>query len=66
MKVWIDERFEVFLEYLDAYRTHLQATENNIEKRHELLRDVVSKVKIQVKFEFPKIVKQEQAEQKGT
>jgi precorrin-2 dehydrogenase/sirohydrochlorin ferrochelatase len=59
-----DERFEVFLEYLDSYRAHLQTTEMNIEKRHELLRDAVSKVKIQAKIEFPKVEKQ--AEQKGT
>lgn len=58
-----DERFEVFLEYLDAYRVHLQDTETNIEKRHQLLRDVVSKVKLQAKIEFPKVEKK--AEEKG-
>ena len=58
-----DERFEVFLEYLDAYRAHLQATEQNIEKRHQLLRDAVSKVKLHAKIEFPKVEKK--AEEKG-
>lgn len=52
-----DERFEVFLEYLDAYRAHLQATEPHTEKRHELLRDAVSKVKLHAKIEFPKVEK---------
>lgn len=52
-----DERFEVFLEYLDAYRAHLQTTEQNIEKRHQLLRDAVSKVKLHAKIEFPKVEK---------
>ena len=59
-----DERFEVFLEWLDAYRAHLQETEQHVEKRHELLRDAVSKVKLQAKIEFPKVEKK--AEQKGT
>ena len=59
-----DERFEVFLEYLDAYRAHLQETEQNIEKRHQLLRDAVSKVKLHAKIEFPKVEKK--AEEKGT
>ncbi len=52
-----DERFEVFLEWLDAYRTHLLSTEVNIEKRHQLLRDAVSKVKLNAKIEFPKVEK---------
>lgn len=59
-----DERFEVFLEWLDAYRVHLQETEPHIEKRHELLRDAVSKVKLHAKIEFPRVEKK--AEQKGT
>ncbi len=59
-----DERFEVFLEYLDAYRTHLQSTEQNVEKRHKLLRDAVEKVRLHVKIEFPKVEKK--AEAKGT
>jgi precorrin-2 dehydrogenase / sirohydrochlorin ferrochelatase len=59
-----DERFEVFLEWLDAYRTHLLSTEVNIDKRHQLLRDAVSKVKLHAKIEFPKVEKK--AEQKGT
>jgi precorrin-2 dehydrogenase/sirohydrochlorin ferrochelatase len=58
-----DERFEVFLEWLDAYRAHLQETEPHIEKRHQLLRDAVSKVKLQAKIEFPKVEKK--AEEKG-
>ena len=58
-----DERFEVFLEYLDAYRAHLQTTEPHVEKRHQLLRDAVSKVKLQAKIEFPKVEKK--AEEKG-
>lgn len=52
-----DERFEVFLEYLDAYRAHLQTTEPHTEKRHQLLRDAVSKVKLHAKIEFPKVEK---------
>jgi len=59
-----DERFEVFLEWLDAYRENLQETEQHVEKRHQLLRDAVSKVKLQAKIEFPKVEKK--AEQKGT
>lgn len=59
-----DERFEVFLEWLDAYRAHLQETEQHVENRHQLLRDAVSKVKLQAKIEFPKVEKK--AEQKGT
>ncbi len=58
-----DERFEVFLEYLDAYRAHLQTTEPHVEKRHQLLRDAVSKVKLHAKIEFPKVEKK--AEEKG-
>jgi len=58
-----DERFEVFLEYLDAYRAHLQTAEPHTEKRHQLLRDAVSKVKLQAKIEFPKVEKK--AEEKG-
>ncbi len=53
-----DERFEVFLEWLDAYRVHLQETEPHIEKRHQLLRDAVSKIKLHAKIEFPKVEKQ--------
>lgn len=52
-----DERFEVFLEYLDAYRVHLQKTEPDAEKRHQLLRDTVEKVKLQAKIEYPKVEK---------
>src|SRR6266849_3591783 len=59
-----DERFEVFLEWLDAYRAHLQATEPHIDKRQQLLRDAVAKVKLHAKIEFPKVEKK--AEQKGT
>jgi len=59
-----DERFEVFLEWLDVYRAHLHATEANTEKRQQLLRDAVSKVKLQAKIEFPKVEKK--AEEKGT
>lgn len=55
-----DERFEVFLEWLDAYRAHLQATEPHVEKRQQLLRDAVVKVKLHAKIEFPKV------EKKGT
>jgi len=59
-----DDRFAVFLEYLDAYRAHLQQTEPNVEKRHTLLRDAVAKVRLQAKIEFPKVEKK--AEEKGT
>ena len=59
-----NERFEVFLEWLDAYRTSLQETEVHTEKRQQLLRDAVSKVKLQARIEFPKVEKQ--TEQKGT
>jgi len=59
-----DERFEVFLEWLDAYRAHLQTTESHIDKRHQLLRDAVSKVKLHAKIEFPKVEKK--ADEKGT
>ena len=59
-----DERFEVFLEWLDAYRAHLQATEPHIEKRQQLLRDAVAKVKLHAKIEFPKVEKK--AEPKGS
>ncbi len=55
-----DERFEVFLEWLDAYRVHLMATEPHVEKRQQLLRDAVAKVKLHAKIEFPKV------EKKGT
>ena len=58
-----DERFEVFLEWLDAYRVHLHETEPHLEKRHQLLRDAVSKVKLHAKIEFPKVEKK--AEEKG-
>jgi precorrin-2 dehydrogenase/sirohydrochlorin ferrochelatase len=54
-----DERFEVFLEWLDAYRVHLQATEPHIEKRLQLLKDAVAKVKLHAKIEFPKVEKKE-------
>jgi precorrin-2 dehydrogenase/sirohydrochlorin ferrochelatase len=50
-----DDRFGVFLEYLDAYRAHLQLTEPNVEKRHALLRDAVAKVRLLAKIEFPKV-----------
>jgi len=60
-----DERFEIFLEYLDAYRAHLQATEPHIEKRQQLLRDAVAKVKLHAKIEFPKVEKKAE-EKKGT
>lgn len=58
-----DDRFEVFLEYLDAYRAHLQTTEPDAEKRHQLLRDTVAKVKLQARIEYPKV--ERKAEQKG-
>jgi len=58
-----DERFEVFLEWLDAYRAHLQVTEPHIDKRQQLLRDAVAKVKLHAKIEFPKVEKK--AEPKG-
>jgi precorrin-2 dehydrogenase/sirohydrochlorin ferrochelatase len=58
-----DERFEVFLEYLDAYRVHLQTTEPHVEKRHQLLRDAVARVKLHAKIEFPKV--ERKAEEKG-
>jgi precorrin-2 dehydrogenase/sirohydrochlorin ferrochelatase len=58
-----DERFEVYLEYLDAYRAHLHSTEPNVEKRQALLRDAVAKVRLQAKIEFPKV---EKKEEKGT
>jgi len=54
-----DERFEVFLEWLDAYRVHLQATEPHVEKRLQLLKDAVAKVKLHAKIEFPKVEKKE-------
>jgi precorrin-2 dehydrogenase/sirohydrochlorin ferrochelatase len=60
-----DERFEVFLEWLDAYRTHLMETEPHIEKRQQLLRDAVAKVKLHAKIEFPKVEKKAE-EKKGT
>jgi precorrin-2 dehydrogenase/sirohydrochlorin ferrochelatase len=60
-----DDRFELFLEWLDAYRAHLQKTEPNAQRRHELLRDAVAKVKLQARIEFPKVERRE-AEQKGT
>src|SRR5207245_9446611 len=59
-----DERFEVFLAWLDAYRAHFQATEPHIDKRQQLLRDAVAKVKLHAKIEFPKVEKK--VEQKGT
>jgi precorrin-2 dehydrogenase/sirohydrochlorin ferrochelatase len=55
-----DERFEVYLEYLDAYRAHLHATEPHVEKRQALLRDAVAKVRLQAKIEFPKVEKKEE------
>ena len=59
-----DERFEVFLEWLDAYRAHLQSTEPHIDNRQQLLRDAVAKVKLHAKIEFPKVEKK--ADPKGT
>ncbi len=59
-----DDRFEVFLEWLDVYRAHLQQTEPNAEKRQALLRDAVAKVKLQARIEFPKVEKK--VEEKGT
>ena len=59
-----DERFEIFLEWLDAYRVHLQQTEPLAERRHQLLRDVVAKVRLQARIEFPKVEKK--TEEKGT
>ena len=59
-----DERFEVFLEWLDAYRAHLQSTEPHIDKRQQLLRNAVAKVKLHAKIEFPKVEKK--ADPKGT
>src|SRR6266704_2022027 len=52
-----DERFEVFLEYLDAYRVHLHQTEPDAEKRQNLLREAVAKVRLQARIEFPKVEK---------
>jgi precorrin-2 dehydrogenase/sirohydrochlorin ferrochelatase len=60
-----DDRFEVFLEWLDAYRAHLQKAESNAEKRGELLREAVAKVKLQARLEFPKVERKDQNEQKG-
>ena len=60
-----DERFEVFLEWLDAYRAHLQATEPHVEKRQQLLRDAIEKVRLQARIEFPKVEKKVGQEQKG-
>jgi len=61
-----DERFEVFLEWLDVYRARLQKTEPNAAKRQEILREVVAKVKLQARIEFPKVERREAGEQKGT
>jgi precorrin-2 dehydrogenase/sirohydrochlorin ferrochelatase len=61
-----DERFEVFLEWLDVYRAHLHKTEPNAEKRQEILREVVAKVKIQARIEFPKVERREETQPKGT
>ena len=61
-----DERFEVFLEWLDVYRAQLQKTEPNAAKRQEILREVVAKVKLQARIEFPKVERREAGEQKGT
>jgi precorrin-2 dehydrogenase/sirohydrochlorin ferrochelatase len=61
-----DERFEVFLEWLDVYRAQLQKTEPNALKRQEILRDVVAKVKLQARIEFPKVERRDASEQKGT
>ena len=60
-----DERFQVFLEWLDAYRGHLQTTKPNAEKRQEILREVVAKVKLQARIEFPKVERRDEQEQKG-
>src|SRR5437899_9283903 len=48
-----DERFEVFLEYLDAYRVHLQETEPHTEKRQNLLREAVAKERLPAATELP-------------
>jgi precorrin-2 dehydrogenase / sirohydrochlorin ferrochelatase len=61
-----DDRFEVFLEWLDAYRVHLQKAEPNAEKRRELLREAVAKVKLHARIEFPKVERKDQDEQKGS
>ena len=61
-----DERFEVFLEWLDAYRVQLQKTEPNAAKRHEILSELVSKVRLQARIEFPKVERREPGDQKGT
>ena len=61
-----DERFELFMEWLDAYRIHLQKAEPLAARRHELLREAVAKVKLQARIEFPKIERREPTEQKGT
>jgi precorrin-2 dehydrogenase len=61
-----DDRFEVFLEWLDAYRAHLQKTEPHAGKRGELLREAVAKVKLHAKIEFPKVERQDQNERKGS
>jgi hypothetical protein len=61
-----DERFEVFLEWLDAYRAQLQKTEPNAAKRHEILSELVSKVRLQARIEFPKVERREPGDQKGT
>jgi precorrin-2 dehydrogenase/sirohydrochlorin ferrochelatase len=60
-----DERFEVFMEWLDAYRVHLQKTEPLAARRQELLGEAVAKVKVQARIEFPKIERRETPEQKG-
>ncbi len=52
-----DERFEVFLEWLAVYRAHLQAIEPNRTRRHQLLREAVSQVKLHATIEFPVVEK---------
>src|SRR5439155_20383409 len=59
-----DERFEGFLEWLDAYRAHLQSTEPHIDKRQQLLRAAVAKVKLHAKLELPNV--EQKADPKGT
>jgi hypothetical protein len=49
-----------------VYRAQLQKTEPNALKRQEILRDVVAKVKLQARIEFPKVERRDASEQKGT
>ena len=57
-----DQRFETFLEYLDAYRGHLQQTEPDGDKRRQLLIDAVAKVRLEARIQYPKV---ERKEEKG-